>query len=126
MNFKIAFAVLPSHTTKNWKILDDRDEIEDIVEHLEDVPHWYFEDDDDRKKKGARRCPSDPREYWCWRRCLSGEKKIELKDTCNADQATWLADCKVEKHSDSKSDSKNMGLLETIEEACGDGEDDDW
>lgn len=129
----IAQAVIPSASTSSWKIMQKREDINEIVMNTEDIPHWYYQTGDERKENGARRRPSDPREYWCWERCLSEEKRISLEDTFNPDPATWLEDCKVVDcevedreliMAEEEEERNTVGELDAIPESQDD--EDDW
>lgn len=103
-------AVLSSDTTSAWQMIQDRGHIYEIVANTHDIPHWYFDPGDEREEIGARRRPSDPYEYWCWKRCLSEDRRISLKDTFNPDPQTWL--------------EGTFGELSVIPE--GEDREDDW
>lgn len=87
---KCGKTILPKSVTEGWTILNQREDILDIVADQRDIPHWWSES---YGKNGAHRDPTDPREYWCWRRCLSSENPITVRDVYNPDPATWLDGC---------------------------------
>lgn len=119
----IAKAAIPSVTSSSWAIIQDRDDVEQVVTNTGDIPHWYYDSGDERKENAARRCPLDPREYWCWRRCLSEDRKISLKDTFNPDPETWLEDCEAEIAESSNIDATILGKLDAIPERQ---DEEDW
>lgn len=84
--------MFPSTQAERWKLLSHKEDIFDIVEDPKDIPHWWNKS---TATSGARRDPSDPREYWCWRRCLGDGNRITVRDVFNPDADTWLDCCEV-------------------------------
>lgn len=77
---------------ERWALLDRKEDIFEIVQDPKDIPHWW---NDSTARTGARRDPTDPREYWCWRRCLSNENPITVQDFLNPNPETWLNGCQA-------------------------------
>lgn len=102
--------------SRRWTVLEDRESIFDIVKNPKDVPHWWYDDDDDRKRLAARRDSSDPREYWCWKRCTSEDNKLTMKDVFNPDPNFWLDECDDKDKSAHGTTPVLSQVLETIEE----------
>lgn len=75
-----------------WSFLNRKEDILTLFKTKKDIPHCWNES---IAQTGARRDPTDPREYWCWRRCLSSQAPINLKDVFNPDRETWLNGCQA-------------------------------
>lgn len=88
--------IFAKSATEGWTIFNQREDVLDIVEDLGDIPHWWSES---TAKAGAYRDPTDHRDHWCWRRCLSDKTRISIRDFYNPDPDTWPDGC--DKHIES-------------------------
>lgn len=84
----IAKTFFPHSGGEKWKILNKKAESFEIVADPNDIPYWFFHGG--TGSTGAQRDPTDPREYWCWRRCLGNEHRITLQEYFNPDPQNWL------------------------------------
>lgn len=95
-------------SAESWNFLDRKEDILNIVQDPKDIPHWWNES---TAQTGARRDPTDPREYWCWRGCLSDENPITVKDFFNPDPETWLNGCHTHLEPVSRAVLAELGTL---------------
>lgn len=67
---------VPKEVTKNWQIMGDHENIDELVDQS-DIPFWWYSKD---SEQGAPHDPNDKRNTWKWEQCLTEGSDITVRE----------------------------------------------